>query len=211
MPTRPFVMAAVLRQNNILRSTVPLTTPQRALVEEYMTRYPNPIAVFAKVHYGTLKWAFDLGYDQDEIEQLCWLGVIKAAKLWEEDREDGCSFDTYAVGAMKGVVGSNISTMRRDKRNPTTGEIIQIEDWTGLRAKEKPEEDPADFAELSLLRECLATLRRREQIILALRFCLIDGKVRTLSEIGVILKITRERVRQIQSKATEKLRDRMSA
>ena len=54
----------------------------------------------------------------------------------------------------------------------------------------------------------LATLTEREQNVLRMRYGLGDGKRRTLEEIGNGLHVTRERVRQIESRAFEKLRER---
>jgi RNA polymerase primary sigma factor len=52
----------------------------------------------------------------------------------------------------------------------------------------------------------LATLSEREASIIALRFGLSDGQPRTLDEIGDIHGVTRERIRQIETKAIAKLR-----
>jgi RNA polymerase primary sigma factor len=57
-----------------------------------------------------------------------------------------------------------------------------------------------------LLEKALDQLSEREQIIIKLRYGLSDRTPLTLEEIGTILGITRERVRQIQNKAIEKLR-----
>ena len=48
--------------------------------------------------------------------------------------------------------------------------------------------------------------RGREQYVLRARFGLDDGDMRTLEEIGGELQLTRERVRQIEAGALEKLR-----
>ena len=56
------------------------------------------------------------------------------------------------------------------------------------------------------LQEVLATLSPREEEVLRLRFGIGDGESRTLEEVGVIFKLTRERIRQIESKALRKLR-----
>jgi RNA polymerase primary sigma factor len=53
----------------------------------------------------------------------------------------------------------------------------------------------------------LLTLSPREQEVLKLRFGLEDGRERTLEEIGTEFSVTRERVRQIESKALLTLRD----
>jgi RNA polymerase primary sigma factor len=57
------------------------------------------------------------------------------------------------------------------------------------------------------LSEVLLTLSPREQEVLKLRFGLEDGRERTLEEIGTEFSVTRERVRQIESKALLTLRD----
>jgi RNA polymerase primary sigma factor len=54
--------------------------------------------------------------------------------------------------------------------------------------------------------EVLLTLTPREQRVLQLRFGLEDGRARTLEEVGLEFKVTRERVRQIEAKALRKLR-----
>ncbi len=69
---------------------------------------------------------------------------------------------------------------------------------------------PDDAATRSLLdaavREALAHLSEREQDVVRLRFGLDDGKIRTLEEVGREFGVTRERVRQIESKTLAKLR-----
>ena len=69
---------------------------------------------------------------------------------------------------------------------------------------------PDDAATRSLLdaavREALAHLSEREQDVVRLRFGLDDGKIRTLEEVGKEFGVTRERVRQIESKTLAKLR-----
>ena len=68
---------------------------------------------------------------------------------------------------------------------------------------------PEDEAYKSLLKEelsnALHALSPREEHVLKLRYGLLDGKTYTLEEIGQQLKITRERIRQIEKKALRKL------
>ena len=58
----------------------------------------------------------------------------------------------------------------------------------------------------SILTEVLSTLHEREAKVLELRFGLVDGRQRTLEEVGKEFNVTRERIRQIESKALRKLR-----
>ena len=56
------------------------------------------------------------------------------------------------------------------------------------------------------LEEVLDTLTEREERVLRLRFGLDDGRARTLEEVGQNFGVTRERIRQIESKTMSKLR-----
>lgn len=56
------------------------------------------------------------------------------------------------------------------------------------------------------IKEALMTLPDREREILELRFGLIDGKTRTLEEVGKYFEVTRERIRQIEVKALRRLK-----
>ncbi|MFD8414345.1 RNA polymerase sigma factor [Streptomyces sp. HUAS TT3] len=70
---------------------------------------------------------------------------------------------------------------------------------------------PMESAAFFLLREhleaVLSTLGERERKVVQLRYGLADGRPRTLEEIGRIFGVTRERIRQIESKTLGKLRD----
>jgi len=69
---------------------------------------------------------------------------------------------------------------------------------------------PDRAAALQLLRDyvknIVAQLSPREQKILEMRFGLVDGVAHTLEEVGQEFEVTRERIRQIESKALEKIR-----
>ncbi|TDT95355.1 RNA polymerase primary sigma factor [Streptomyces sp. 846.5] len=70
---------------------------------------------------------------------------------------------------------------------------------------------PVESAAFILLRQhleaVLSTLGERERRVVQLRYGLIDGRPRTLEEIGRMFGVTRERIRQIESKTLNKLRD----
>jgi RNA polymerase primary sigma factor len=71
-------------------------------------------------------------------------------------------------------------------------------------------ESPAEATGYAILKdkmnEVLATLTDRERTVLIERFGLLDGKPKTLEEVGIRFKVTRERVRQIEAKALRKMR-----
>ena len=87
-----------------------------------------------------------------------------------------------------------------DDKDSVLGEFI----------KDEKQESPATKAGRSLLKEHLKEifkdLSEREQEILKMRFGLKDGATYTLEEVGQKFNVTRERIRQIEAKALEKIR-----
>lgn len=71
-------------------------------------------------------------------------------------------------------------------------------------------DSPAEATGYSILKdkmnEVLETLTDREKKVLIQRFGLLDGKPKTLEEVGVEFNVTRERIRQIEAKALRKMR-----
>lgn len=71
-------------------------------------------------------------------------------------------------------------------------------------------ESPAEATGYAILKdamnEVLETLTERERTVLIQRFGLVDGKPKTLEEVGLAFTVTRERIRQIEAKALRKMR-----
>jgi len=86
------------------------------------------------------------------------------------------------------------------------GDSSQLGDFI----EDEEAQEPMDAAAREMLREsvknALAVLSERERQVLELRFGLVDGKDHTLEEVGQYFNVTRERIRQIESKALRKLR-----
>lgn len=72
-------------------------------------------------------------------------------------------------------------------------------------------EDPAETADSHLLKDrldqALRTLPARDREVIELRFGLKDGRARSLEEVSQLFGITRERIRQIESRGLDRLRD----
>ena len=87
-----------------------------------------------------------------------------------------------------------------DEEDTTIGSFVEDDNTPG----------PADATSNALLAEALAeilgTLTEREADVLKMRFGMYDGRTHTLEEVGQIFGVTRERIRQIESKTLAKLR-----
>lgn len=75
------------------------------------------------------------------------------------------------------------------------------------RREATPEEAMNTLVQKEEVSELLSKLTDRERQVIGLRYALEDGKTHTLEEIGGMLNVTRERVRQIEARAMEKLRE----
>ncbi len=80
------------------------------------------------------------------------------------------------------------------------GDFIKDEQTPG------PEEATSYMMLQEQIEKLLNTLTERERRVLKLRFGLVDGRQRTLEEVGKEFNVTRERIRQIEAKALRKLR-----
>ena len=88
----------------------------------------------------------------------------------------------------------------QDCDNRTVGEVIEDE------KNPSPSVTTERFDDIKILKKFISKLNRREQIVVNNRFGIISDEEETLAEIGKKLNITRERVRQIEEVAMEKLK-----
>ncbi|MSR36287.1 MAG: RNA polymerase sigma factor RpoD/SigA [Gemmatimonadetes bacterium] len=88
----------------------------------------------------------------------------------------------------------------------TPGEDNRLLDYLPDQYSPGPEDEAYEHALKNTIEEALSTLKEREAKILQLYFGLDDQEPMTLEEIGSLLGITRERVRQIKEKALLRLR-----
>lgn len=118
------------------------------------------------------------------------------------------------VAAHLDLTGQRVSEVLRLAQEPVSlhAPVGEEEDVAlGDLIEDGDAASPVESAAFLLLREhldaVLSTLGERERKVVQLRYGLADGRPRTLEEIGRIFGVTRERIRQIESKTLNKLRD----
>ncbi|NET11548.1 MAG: sigma-70 family RNA polymerase sigma factor, partial [Okeania sp. SIO1H6] len=93
----------------------------------------------------------------------------------------------------------SLETKVGSDKDTELGELLETEDAS-------PEEMLMRESLIQALKGLLLDLTQRERSVIAMRYGLEDGRPYSLSEIGRALKLSRERVRQIEAKALQKLR-----
>jgi RNA polymerase primary sigma factor len=117
------------------------------------------------------------------------------------------------IAAELEVDAARVAELKRIAQEPISLEspLGNAEESTlGDVVEDKEAAVPVEAASFKLLQEYIALaleeLNDRERKVLIMRFGLEDGKVRTLEEVGASFGVTRERVRQLETKALAKLR-----
>ncbi len=82
-----------------------------------------------------------------------------------------------------------------------------LEDFIEDEQEKTPEDAVVELIQKEEVQALLKTLDDRELMVIKLRYGLEDGEIHTLEDIGQKLNLTRERVRQIENRAIERLRD----
>jgi RNA polymerase primary sigma factor len=119
-----------------------------------------------------------------------------------EEIADELEMPVARVRGLLRAVQSPVSLQAPSGDNDETSLADFIEDTAA--------ENPSRIAGFKLLKDnlgtVLLTLTPRERLVLEMRFGLKDGCARTLEEVGQQLKVTRERIRQIEAKGLRKVR-----
>lgn len=113
-----------------------------------------------------------------------------------------------------GTTPEKVMEIQKTAQDPISLETPMGEEDDGKMAdviEDETAKSPIEYATQSLLREQLLavidTLTPREQEVIRQRYGLLDGKQKTLEEVGKEFSVTRERIRQIEAKALKKLKN----
>ncbi len=133
--------------------------------------------------------------------------VSKAVRVLGEDSFDDvraediakvCDLSVGDVAKLLNVVHDAVSW---DQQDETADLVLATQDTF-----QPPEEATDGYLRKRAIDDCLSALGSREAEVIRHRFGLTDGNDKTLEEVGQIFGVTRERIRQIESKALRLMR-----
>lgn len=200
-----------------------LTEQQKAYIQEFAERYRTPLTI-ARARYGGLySVARGLGIEDGELEQDCWIGVMRAAKRYDlEYRNANCpdrpvKFPTYCGNWIGQMMQRAIHKLQRQNVKTRVGGTVSGDALMSGPSGDRPlwdlipARDEADRREwVSDLRdriaEAMSGLPPRVRRIVTMRFGLDGCGPKSLEEIAAEVKVTRERVRQILATSLESMR-----
>ncbi len=133
--------------------------------------------------------------------------VSKAVRVLREDSFDDVRADDIAkvcdlsVGDVAKLLNVAHDAVSWDQQDETADLVLATPDTF-----QPPEEVTDGYLRRRAIDDCLGALGSREAEVIRHRFGLIDGNDKTLEEVGQIFGVTRERIRQIESKALRLMR-----
>lgn len=161
-------------------------------------------------HYFALKWHWR---DPDDALSIAMEGLLRAAQYW--DAGNGVPFGSYASILIQRM---NLRHLQRENRTKRRGkrEHLSLDFVLGEGEQTYGEllEDPnarsalqamLSDEERSLLETLLQHVDNRERLVLEMRFGLNGSEIHTLGEVGAKIGVTRERARQIERNAMERM------
>jgi RNA polymerase primary sigma factor len=144
------------------------------------------------------------------VHMIDTMGKIRAIQR-QYTQEHGQEPTDEQIAEIAGCTSSEVRKVVNLARSPASlDKVVGTEDGSMVDVLEDSRSGaPADGMAQELLREkleqVLRTLSYREREIIKLRYGIGDGYTYTLEEVGRIFKVTRERVRQVETKALRKL------
>lgn len=141
--------------------------------------------------------------DPEAVLEVAVLALLGAARRFDPARGEWAPF--VSVSVSKAVRGEAQRQADEPRHVPLT---LVTEDGDEVERPDLPHHAPVDGSRLMAhaLRAAVAGLPERDAQLVRLRFGLDDGAPRTLEAVGEALGVTKERVRQLETRALRTLR-----
>lgn len=151
------------------------------------------------------------GDDPEDLISIGTIGLMKAVNTFDMDK--GTKLATYAARCIDNEILMHLRATKKPRTNVYIREPIGVDkegnEITLLDTLASNDEPIHDVVETALqqerLQKLITRLERREQMVLMLRFGLVDGVRLTQREIARELKISRSYVSRIEKKAMQRL------
>jgi hypothetical protein len=205
---------------------VRLTEEGKEKVADYLCRYPHPIALLISMWPTTYRAARAARLSNEEIDSLCLEGVVQAFTRYDPTR--GAAIGTAILWGIRATVGNAIRHARRrlshftlgqksigngaeryaDKRNEyermsTAGTAANGRSQQLLGEGEITNDEHIEEVTHYL---SITDLTDKERDVLVRRFGLGDGPPLSGAALGLAMRLSAERVRQLQENAIRKIR-----
>lgn len=148
-----------------------------------------------------LAQCFQRAVNLEEIEQALKWGPKKLLRFRH----------AYRFGFARQQVGDFTAPCRNAKEKVSGYDVVLLRDTILERQGVRPEQRSMENEQHEIVARLLPTLSVSQRRVVELSFGLGDGYARSLKEVGTIIGLTRERVRQILAKAFERLRRGVAA
>jgi RNA polymerase sigma factor (sigma-70 family) len=156
------------------------------------------------------KYSYPNSMEIKDLQQAAEMALIKVRKKY--DPEKGKLF-SYAYTAIERAIQREIKEAKGKILTVSLDKNLGEDNFTLHDVMEDKNNDQDEFiknlqnSELRMaLKKILSGLLPRDAKIISLRFGLEDGCPKTLEEIGSVFKVTRERIRQIEARALNRIR-----
>jgi len=144
------------------------------------------------------------------------LNRLKGSSL-RLQQELGRQPTTEELAEHMGITAERVQELMKASHEPmsldlpiTEGQDLDLGDVLEDRTTLPPADIASHLALTELVEDLLERLTERERAVLSLRYGLADGRSWTLAEVGKAFRVTRERIRQIEARALDKLRAQSS-
>ena len=144
------------------------------------------------------------GVELDDLIQVGKIGLLHALRNFDQSK--GMAFSTYAHSCIRGQCLNEVN--RNKLEEPGVQSLSSMENDADF---DIPDASPARNTDVkTIIDRFLPELSEREQTVLKMRYGIGTAQAETLKDIGDRLGLTKERIRQIESGALNRLRTMIS-
>ena len=195
-----------------------LTPEGQYFLANWIGEHGSGVGLLQHLWYGTYRQALESGMDIDDIEAECAFATAHAVRFWHPELS---GFSTFVAWHLRSFVQKAIRQVNHAYRKgvKVTSAVVDLDrkvesivDILGenpVRYHQPTAEEQTELGEMTAItREAIAKAipSEREREIIALRFGLFGQPVLNLDKIGKRMRLSKERVRQLEARALQQIK-----